>query len=168
MDKFALLAHLGVVTVPDDYVHDRQLAVFRKKHRKKFWHHSSDITDRNFPNPSRILKPGDRLHVRAFEQVVPGVTTSEEHMAFLAGEDAIYAGAQGITVVFDQKRDQLPKGRWYASFDEKSRLWENGGDYHGVPCLVALVRGGFDLDLAAFGHGWDVTCSFLCFCDDSG
>ncbi|MDE2116774.1 MAG: hypothetical protein KGI79_02775, partial [Patescibacteria group bacterium] len=82
-EKFALLADLGIITVPDDYVHEKRLTTFGKKNRKKFYPYNDAITDRNFPNPTRVLKPGDKLRVRAFKQVVVGTTTSEERMAFL-------------------------------------------------------------------------------------
>ncbi|MDE1874813.1 MAG: hypothetical protein KGH68_01975, partial [Patescibacteria group bacterium] len=32
-EKFALLADLGIITVPDDYVHEKRLTTFGKKNR---------------------------------------------------------------------------------------------------------------------------------------
>ena len=164
-EKFALLVDLGIITVPDDYDHAKQLAVFMKKNRKKFYGVNDNITDANFPNPTRILKPGDKLRVRAFKQVVVGTTTSEERMAFLATQKAIHTGAQGASLVFDQKRDQLPKGKWYASFDEKDRLWTDAGGSHRVPGVDAHSDGDFCFDLGSFENVWDDDGAFLCFCD---
>src|SRR5207244_1674639 len=81
--KFAELADLGIITVPDDYDHATQLDKFMKANRKKFYDVNKNITDANFPNPSRVLKPGDKLRVRVFEQIVGGTTTSDECMKFL-------------------------------------------------------------------------------------
>ena len=79
-EKFALFVDLGIITVPDDYVHDNRLTTFGKQNRKKFYSYNDEITDRNFPNPTRVLKPGDKLRVRAFKQIVGGSTTSEERI----------------------------------------------------------------------------------------
>lgn len=164
-EKFALLVDLGIITVPDDYVHEKQLTTFGKQNHKKFHSYNDEITDKNFPNPTRVLKPGDKLRVRAFKQVVGGTTTSEERMAFLATQKAIHTGAQGASLVFDQKRDQLPKGKWYASFDEKYRLWANAGGYHGVPHVFCYLDGDFVFRLSAFGSVWDGGHALLCFTD---
>ena len=164
-EKFALLVDLGILTVPDDYDHAKQLAMFMKKNRKKFYGVNDNITDANFPNPSRILKPGDKLRVRAFKQIVKGNTTSEERMAFLATQKAIHTGAQGASLVFDQKRDQLPKGKWYASFDEKERLWEDADGYHKVPDVDAGSDGGPYFILGRFENVWYGVNAFFCFCD---
>lgn len=164
-EKFALLVDLGIITVPEDYDHATALANFGKKNRKKFHYYNDAITDKNFPNPTRVLKPGDKLRVRAFKQVVGGTTTSEERMAFLATQKAIHVGAQGVSLVWDQKRDQLPKGKWYTSFDEKDRLWTDADGRHRVPDVRCFSDGAFEFDLGYFGLVWDGDRAFLCFCD---
>ena len=164
-EKFGLLVDLGIITVPDDYDHSSQLKTFGKQNRKKFYYYNENITDENFPNPTRVLKPDDKLRVRAFKQIVGGTTTSEERMAFLATQKAIHTGAQGASLVWDQKRDQLPKGKWYASFDEKGRLWTDADGYRGVPGVDAYSGGGFYFSLGYFEDVWDGDDAFLCFCD---
>ena len=164
-EKFALLVDLGIITVPDDYVHKEWLTKFDKQNRKKFYYYNDEITDANFGNPTRVLKPGDKLRVRAFKQVVGGTTTSEERTAFLATQKAIYTGAQGASLVFDQKRDQLPKGKWYVSFDEPDRLWKDAGGCHRVPFFRASSGGDFDFDLGFFEDVWYGNDAFLCFSD---
>lgn len=161
VEKFTLLADLGIITVPEVVSLDK----FMRENRKKFYGVNENITDANFPNPSRILKPGDKLWVRAFQQIVKGGTTSEERMKFLKKQNAVFTGAQGATLVFDQKRDELPKGKWYASFDEKDRLWEDAGGDHRVPGVLAHSDGDFYWFLGSFGYVWDGSSAFLCFCD---
>lgn len=163
--KFALLADLGTITVPKDYDHATQLETFLEKNRKKFYDVNENITDAHFPNPTRILKPGDKLRVRAFKQIVEGTTTSEERMAFLATQKAVHTGAQGASLVFEQKRDKLPKGYWYASFDEKERLWEDALRCHRVPSVDARSSGVFFWRLGDFEKAWDGRNAFLCLCD---
>jgi hypothetical protein len=164
-EKFSLI-DLGIVTVPADYDHSSCLKKFAKQNGRKFAYYNDDITDKNFPNPTRILKPGDKFRVCAFQQIVPGKTTSKERMAFLATQKAIHTGAQGLSLIFDQKRDQLPKGKYYASFDEKERLWKDADGNHRVPCVRAFSDGDFDFRLGRFGDVWYDDYAFLCFCDE--
>jgi hypothetical protein len=86
-------------------------------------------------------------------------------MVFLATQKAIHTGAQGASLVFEQKRGELPKGKWYASFDEKDRLWKDADGYHRVPYVNAYSDGDFDFNLGYFGPVWHGNNAFLCFCD---
>lgn len=167
-EKFALLADLGVITVPDDYDHATWLDKFKAEHETKFrYGYNSNITSANFPKPSRILKPGDKLRVKAWKQIVPGRTTSEERMAFLDGQKSVYTGAHGAGLVFLEKRKQLPKGYWYASFDKKENLWEDAAGFHRVPFVDAFSDDEFYFGLGDFALVWgDGDSAFFSFCDE--
>jgi len=160
-EKFALLADLGWITVPEDYVHGKCLEIFWKNNRSKFYGYNEKITDKNFPNPSRILKPGDKLQVRAFQQITSGRTTSGERMNFLSTQKAVHPGAQGCSLVFEQKRGLLPKGFRYSSSDEKDHLWKDSDGNRRVPNLIALSAGVFIWNLDC----WSGDDAFFCFCD---
>lgn len=164
-EKFSLLADFGTITVPADYDHATQLVSFRKKNYRKFYYYNDAITDAHFPNPTRILKPGDKLWVRAFKQAIGGTTTSEERLAFLATKKAVHTGAQGASLVFEQRCNQFPKGYWYTSFDEKDHLWEDANGYHGVPGMGAHSGGGFDFGLGTLEYICYGDSVLLCFCD---
>lgn len=164
-EKFTLLADLGTITVPDDYDHATRLAVFREQNRDKFWGYNDNFTDANFPNPTRVLKPGDQLHVLAFKQAVGGTTTSEERMDFLHRQKAVFTSAQGASLVWEQKRDKLPKGYWYLSFDEKDRLWKDADGVHRVPWVSVYSDGVFDWSLGRFEGVWGGIGAILCFRD---
>lgn len=168
-EKFELFKDLGVIEIPADYDHTKRLSTFYKKHqdagKKSFYYYNEMTTDQNFSNPSRILKPGDKLWVRAFRQATSGMTTSEERLKFLKSQNAVFTGAQGASVVFDQKRNQLPKGYWYVSFDEKERLWQDPNGHHRVPCVNANSSGAFNFYLGYFENGWGPGGILLCFCD---
>jgi hypothetical protein len=161
-EKFELLVDLGIITVPDDYNHATWLSTFKERHqggtKKTFCYYSDAITDENFGNLSRILKPGDELHVRVFQQIIPGTTTSKERMAFLAMQGAIYTGAQGASLVFEEMCYQLPKGKWYGSYDEPDRLCKGS-----VPGVIARTDGDFGFHLANSAPGWDEVGALLCF-----
>lgn len=160
--RFELLVDLGIIIVPENYIHDKQLSSLNKD---DFYYFNENITDKNFPKPSRILKPNDKFWVRAFKQVASGSTTSEDRMGFLAKMNAIHTGAQGASLVFQQKRNQLPKGFWYCSFDEKEHLWKDSGGNHRVPRVAADSDGDFGFDLGYFEDVWDGDDILLCFCD---
>lgn len=164
-EKFSLFADLGIITVPQGYNHATQLATFKKKNCKKFRLYNDDISDEHFPTPSRILKPGDRLHVTVFKQTVSGLTTSEERVAFLKSKNTEFTGAQGASLVFEQKNKELLEGYGYVSFDEKQCLWEDAVGYHRVPVVHRDSDGFFRFVLGRFEDDWyDVSC-LLCFCD---
>ncbi len=165
-EKFGLLLDLGVITVPDDFVHSTHLATFSKNNKKKFYYYNDDITDKNFNKATVQLVPGRKLRVKAFQQTVSGNTTSEERMAFLKTQNNIFTGAVGAALVFEQKRDLLPKGKWYCSFDEKEALWKDSVGYHRVPDVRARSGGAFDFDLGYFGRDWVAGFVLLCFCDE--
>jgi len=165
VEKFTLLADLGIITVPEDYDRTKSLAKFAEKYRDEFLHYNKDITDANFANPSRILKAGDQLWTYAFKQAVSGRTTSTERLDFIRSRQGILTGAQGASLVFEQKRNQLPKGYWYYSFDQKDALWKDAAGGHRVPCVGRHSGDVFEFDLGYFEGGWgDVDC-FLVFCD---
>lgn len=149
VSKFALLVDLGIITVPADYIPTNEFA------------------GGNFPNPSWVLKPGQRLWVRAHKQVLSGTTTSEERMQFLASLGSHYTGAQGVKLVHDHKRNQLPKGYWYCSFDEKNRLWLDSERFHRVPGVSARSHGDFlFFRLGFFRKPWGDGDAILSFCDE--
>ncbi len=161
-NKFALLVDLGIITIPEGDP-ATQLARFKEEHGDKFYYYNKNITDEHFSNPSRILQSGDKLWVRAFEQVVDGTTTSEERMAFLATQKPVYTGAQGATVVFEQKHDHLPKGTWYTSFDEKEHLWENVNNSYKVPRLYISSFGDCEFCVSDFECPCAANGAFFCF-----
>ncbi len=167
--KFALLADLGIITVPADYDHATRLAKFKVRHqegkKKSFTFYNNAITDDNFAIPSRILFPGDKLRVRAFMQTDYGRTTSEERMAYLVSQKMdVYTGAQGASLVFDQKRKKLLRNKWYSSFDEAVRLPLVDGT-RGTPRLCVKANGDFSFLLGHLERPWQVEEVFLGFCD---
>jgi len=159
--KFTLLIDLGIIMVPDIYVHENWLTTFGRQNGNRFNYYSIGITDKGFPNPTRILRPGDKLYVRVIRQIGGRPTTSEERIAFLATQKAIHTGAQGASLVFDQKRDKLLRGKWYASFDEEDRLIVDAGS--GVPCIGCSLSGNFDFHHFKFKTAWKGDDVFFCF-----
>src|SRR3989338_1901552 len=162
--KFALLADLGTIVVTADYDHATLLASFREQNEKPFYCYDEAITDQHFAKPSRVLKPGDGLQVQAYKQVVAS-TSSEQRLAFLDSQHAVYTGAQGATLVWAQKSSQLPKDFWYASMDRKERLWKDAGGNYRVTGVSAYSDGDFSFGLGYFGCVWHGLNALLCLRD---
>ncbi len=164
--KFRTLVDLGPVTVPEYFVHEKCLDVLPSLGRPV---HSvaSEITDKNFANPSRKLKPGDRLWIRAHKQILYGTTTKKERMAFLAALGSHHVGAQGVTLLFDKNlHRKLPQGYRYISYDEKERLMVKHG-LHWLPTVVVKFGSHDSLffNLTCFEQPMGEEEAFFSFCD---
>jgi hypothetical protein len=160
--KFAEVLGPGAITVPGDFVHEECLRRLHEQNRER-WFIDDELVDPNFPNPTRILRPGDRLLVRVFRQISDGDSTSEERMAFLAMQNAVYTGAQGAALVFEQLRERPQKGFGYISFDEGPRLWKDTSGEPWVPILGADLEGSFEILLNRLANNWDDEILLLCF-----
>lgn len=155
------------IAVPADYNHATRLDTFKRKYGKKFCYYNNDITDSNFSRATTQLAPGQQLKVKVFQ--ITETVTSEDCLAFLRSQNAILVGAQGATLTYEQGKNQLSKGRWHASFDEKDALWQDAYGYHRVPIVRALSLSDlvFEFGLGNFERDWFVGSCLLCFCDSS-
>lgn len=128
--------NFGVLIVPDDYDSQTQL--------KKFWEgtpetpapngHTELLTEENFPAPSEVLKPGDRLEVSA--HVVRDYATAA-CLAFLKRSEGLLVGAQGLALFWQQMLRQinLERSLSFYSFDEKEKLLSFPNGSRGVPSI---------------------------------
>ncbi len=164
-EKFVLCKGLGIITVPVDYKHVTRLERFHKKYRKQFNNYDNDIMDGHFRDPSRILRPGDRIHVSVFKQNFSGTTTSEERLAFLKSKKAVFVGAQGASLAWEEKRHQLPRDYSYVSFDHQNNLWKDDRGDHRVPIVRCGFEDNFDFILGCLEGAWFSKMAFFCFCD---
>ncbi len=162
--RFVLLKDLGVIVVPKDYEHKTRLKLFKEKNKEKFFFYSDFIADDDrFDDPAQILKPGDKLHVSVLKQIISGRTTSDERLMFLKSKNAILLGVQGVSLVFEQKRDELPKGHWYTSLDEENR-WNRFDVDLNMPSLwVPRTNNDFEFRPICSRHDWDSNDYLLCF-----
>ncbi|HBI25928.1 MAG: hypothetical protein UT41_C0002G0071 [Candidatus Wolfebacteria bacterium GW2011_GWC2_39_22] len=142
-EKFALLADLGFITVPDDYVCN---TVFNHV---------------DFSNPSVILRPGDNFAVRVYK-ILYETVTSEECLKFLEGRDEgnIFLGMQGISVIREKKDLKLPKGSSCVAFDRKENLPFVKGSHY-VPAVRVERDGSYYRHLGSFERRWIGRCDVL-------
>mgnify|MGYP001217575367 CR=1 FL=1 len=153
------------IKVPTDYKHSSQIDTFAKKAKKEktTYYFNDDLTSKNFAKATNKLEPGKTYKVKIFP--ILSTVKSEDCTAFLRKQNAILVGGQGATLVYDLAKDQLPKGKWTVSFDEKDALWEDLDGSHGVPSVLAYSDGDFKFGLGYFEGGWVDGDYLLCFCD---
>lgn len=166
-DKFELLTTFEI-TVPADYDHATRLDTFRAVHQneenKEFYFYNDAITDANYAEKATTkLLPGRRFAVKVFG--IKKRVTSDECLDKIRLEKGIFTGAQGASLAYEQKKEELPKGKWSISFDEKEALWQGADGYRRVPGFDAGSGGGFGFGLGGFGPDWDSGYVLLCFCD---
>lgn len=161
-EKFGVFADLGIIEVPADYNHSTYLEQFRQRNRTAFRGYNHKIKDANFPNPSRVLKAGEKFSVKLFVRVGHGTTLADDHIDFLDKNGAVYTGAQGSGIVFEQKRDLLPKGRSCMSFDRPDRLFADDG-CHKMTAIGVSFDEGYFFSLTSFTGVWLTGGAFLGF-----
>lgn len=162
-DRFEMVNTFEIV-VPEGYDHGKRLDSFGKEHRKAFYYYNDAITDKNYAKATTKLEAGRKLKVKVFQ--IKETVTSKDCMAKLRSEKAILVGAQGASLVWEQKKEELPVNRWSVSFDEKDALWKDADGYHGVPHVRRDSGGDFEFNLGYFERDWHGDYCLLCFCDE--
>ncbi|MFZ2521923.1 MAG: hypothetical protein WAX44_02380 [Minisyncoccia bacterium] len=166
-DKFELLTTFEV-TVPEGYNHATHLDTFRAQHQskenKEFYFYNDAITDANYAAKATTkLTAGRRFLVKAFG--IKKTVSSLDCLAKVKAENAVLTGAQGASLVYEERKNELPKGKYYVSFDEKDALWRDPYGYHRVPLVCAYSDDDFRFDLGLFEFDWVSVYVLLCFCD---
>jgi len=156
---FELLTEFKIA-VPTDYDHGTQLSTLKKK---DFYFFNDAITDRNFWNATQRLVPGKTYKAKLFS--IKQTVTSDDCLGLYKAVGAILTGAQGLSLVYQLKKDVLPKGKWIVSFDKKKALWRDSDCYHRVPDVNARSFGGFAFYLGIFEGVWNSNNVVLCLCD---
>jgi hypothetical protein len=162
-EKFGLLFDGGVHEVPDDYVHSTWLGTFFKAQRPNFRVFDSTIKHTNFAQPSRIMLPGERFHIRALAPVCIKMTSSNERLEFLMRQGAVFTGVQGLALAFVLIGAQLPKGKHYSALDHVGRLYQNAHLQVQVPDLNIRNDGALFFECNDFAAGWYGGNAMICF-----
>ena len=160
--RFPLLTTFQI-TIPEDYVHETQLAAFAKENREKFYSYNYGITDANYARVTNKLTPGKTYETKIFK--ITKRVTSEDCLAFLKTQKAILVDAQGISVVWRQAKEQFPKGKWTVSFDENDARWRDADDDRRVPSMVRDLDGDWLFALGCFESDWADDDCVLCLRD---
>ncbi|MDD4412303.1 MAG: hypothetical protein PHR00_01510 [Patescibacteria group bacterium] len=164
--EFVLLKEFKL-TVPDDYQYETQLTNFADNHRKDLAYYNYFITDSNFSKVSNNLIPGKTYLVKLWirkKRFFSKMISFEKCLAWLKKNNVILTGAQGLSLVYQEKKEELPIDKWTVSFDEKENLLYAGGN-HGVPSIERRSLGGYEFGLGYFGLDWSGPDCLMGFCD---
>jgi len=148
------------ITVPADYQHDNQLSKFAKNNKQKFGYYNDKINDANFNKVSHQPESGKTYEAMMWFINKNETPSSEEILQLLAENRILLTGAQGLSVVFEQKPEEFPKNKYTVSFDEKDNLWYADGDHH-VPGINRDSDDAYNFNLGYFEYDWNgVYCVF--------
>jgi hypothetical protein len=161
-DSFELIKTINLV-IPGNYDHATRLASFRKENYEKFYGYSDNITDKNYAMVTNKLLAGQNGKVKFFQ--IKKRVSSLDCLKKLKEEKAILVGAQGASLVWELKREELPVGKCIVSFDKKKALGQDGYGNRRVPHIGRYSDGAWHFLLGNFESDWDGDCYLLCFCD---
>ena len=152
-------------TIPSDYNHESQLDIFGKKTKPLSTtdHFNDDLTSNNFAKATNKLEPGKTYKVKIFPILIK--VTSEDCISFLAKQNAILVGGQGVTLLQSEMPDVFPIGKHTVSFDQKDALFADAGGLLKVPCVFRHLSGSWKFRLGYFKGSWNINDCLLCFCD---
>ncbi|MFA5358588.1 MAG: hypothetical protein WC310_02060 [Patescibacteria group bacterium] len=121
---FELVTDFGLIVVPDNYNHATQLASFRSKYPELFGNRSQNMVDSRFALVSHVLRPGEKFWVLGFKNLKAYLspTTNEQRLAFIKSQEGFLVGAQGLTLVWEQRSQLFLPRQHYASLDVKKAL----------------------------------------------
>ncbi len=155
-----LLNKKGAFTVPIDYDHDTQIDVFGVRTRKlqSTHYYDKELTSKNFAKTTNRLEPGKTYAIKMFP--VLEIVQSEDCLAFLRENNAIFAGAQGLTALQDDQPDVFPTGRYGISFGKK----DADGD-RWVPSVRRDSDGDWWFRLGYLRNCWGSDYVLVCFCE---
>ena len=159
------LVNTFYLVVPYGYDHATRLASFRREHGRELSYCNPNITDEKFSRVTIRLVPGRRLKVKVFQ--ITQQVSSEDCLAFLRTQNAVFVGAQGASLAYELARDQLPVSRGSISFDKRKALWKDIDGYRWEPSVVRGSDGRFSFYIDLFNSVLSEENCLLCFCDPS-
>lgn len=164
-NRFELLTSFKM-TAPKRYDHDTQLATFVSyAEKEKFFCYNYSITDANFANATLRLIPGRTYLVKIFGIKQGETVNSEDCLKFLATQQAIFVGAQGLSLVRQLKKGKFPMSKWTLSFDKEDALWRDADGNPGVPVMGRDSDGDWYFDLTYLGDDSHDGFCLLCVND---
>lgn len=152
------------ITIPKSYDHSTQLTTFALYAKNNhFYNYQEGLTDENLTKWADKLIPGKTYRVKIF-RIRGWKVSSDECLAFLVSQNAILAGAQGLSLVCQFNGKKFPFRKNMVSYGKNSK--KNGEVYQGVPYMVRKSEGDWRFEHATYGIAdWNKKSCILCFCD---
>ena len=130
--------------------------------------YDDSITDENFANATNQLRAGKTYEVVIYPIKKGEWASSEQCLRFLKFQNAILVGAQGLSLLYQLHKDDLPQEDPIVSFDDKEAIWNRkweGRNSRWVPYLDFNYGNENKLafDLRSFLNDWFFVHSLVCF-----
>ena len=161
--KFILVTHFEI-NVPKSYVHEEQLDGFRFKNAPLFKRFSASLSDKTWADAAEPLKPGKTYEVRIFsfaEEV-----TYEDCKKFCESKGALLVGAQGLSLLWEMKKERLPLDKALLSFNNldayPTAMKENEHIYI-LPFIARFSNGSWWLELITVKKTLNSDYCLVCF-----
>ncbi len=149
--------------VPGPYKQKNQLEFFAQKYANDFVDYDNNITDNNFAKVSHKLIPGKIYTVKIFPILNP--VSSADCIKFLNKQNAIFVGAQGVSLARYVASENFPIGKWVLSFDKEANLWEDPKQRPRFPIMRREVNNTWEFCLGYFEGKFTTNHCLLCFCN---
>lgn len=146
--SFELEKYLGVVRVSEDYQHATRLPDFCKKFRSDFVTMDRRIVGGDFGNSPMQLRPGDTFVARIFR--CKSRLSPNDHLAFLIMQRALFLGIEGLSLVWEFKRNALPRNICLSVLGKEDDLWRDSCGAIWYPTLSINWRREYFLGLDQF------------------
>lgn len=152
------------ITVPEDYDHNTQLESFRKEYLRVFDVCEKQISDKNLAKVTDKLGPGKKYKVEIFRTI--SAVYPEDELAFLKKKKALLVGAQGLSLFWQLKKNELSvllrPGMEIISVDERDALIRLGDDV-GQPSISHEPNGEWFFYIADDDWSWAEGICIVCF-----
>lgn len=139
------------LVVSRDYYHPEQIRRFVERYKIKpllnghdendedypyFYNYDASITDENFRRASHEFTPGKSYTALFFKLNIKGPGSLESLLGYVKKEKLIAGGAHGLTLLWEQMRNKLPKTTFITGYDYNDSLpWIEDFNDYGVPSI---------------------------------
>lgn len=158
--RFILVTHFDL-NVPRSYSHEEQLAKFRFENGVRFTKFSNALTDETWANAVQKLKPGKVYEVRIFsfaEEV-----SYADCKQFCESKGAFLAGAQGLSLIWELKKERLPLDKALISFNDLDAYTNTKERIHLLPFIARFSNGSWWLEIIQVKGRMNSDYCLVCF-----
>lgn len=158
--RFQLVSRFKI-KVPPLYDHRYCLEFFHANHQHNFPVWNDNITDPNFNRVTNVLVPGEAFGVKLFAPLAP--EKPEDCLLFLQGQGAVFFGAQGLALLYNEAKDKIPRDQWLASLDREEGLYLGNDKRRRFPDLFCHATGWSGFGLRYFHRPISPRILLVCF-----
>lgn len=161
--RFVLVTHFEM-NVPKSYTHEEQLDGFRFRNGPLFKRFSASLSDKTWADAAEPLIPGKTYEVRIFsfaEEV-----TYQECKKFCKDKGALLAGAEGLSLLWEMKKERLPLDKALLSFnsaDAYPTATKEKDHIYILPFIARFSNGSWWLELITVKKKLNSDYCLVCF-----